>query len=695
MNKLTFVVVFLGLAFAASAEAADVSVSLRYQDTLVLDAVSFTFPSPGTIGVTDTNGVARSVNGQSVLGILSAIDITDASFAISKMQYFSSYSSLYLQCMTIASLGSEQCDNWLYVVNGVDPGVGMDSKVLTGGEHIYIYYGSSRRVALSSNAVSKGTSFRATAQKYQYQGNTWGQLAGVTIGFTQPNPKNSYSPIEVLTQAVDELGRVSLNLDIPVGDYNVGIKEDYYFPTAKLTVVAPTPSMQSGGGGGAAPIVHHNLDVEKAMQFLIANQSEDGSFSQGALFNDWVAVAFGAYDKESPAKEKLRNYLLLDNNQGTFLTDYERRAMALMALGINPYNGTQTNYIQKIIDEFDGAQFGNKDLVNDDVFALLVLLGAGYEVTDDIIAKTVAFILSYQQENGAFASIDMTAAAAQALVLVANEDGVHSALIRAREYLKSKQENSGGFNDVYATSWIGQAMSALGESKDSWIKNGNTIGDYLYLKQAQDGGVEKDSALDNRLWASAYAVPATLQKSWGDILQNFEKPIALAVAAESEDKLVEDELIVSEAQIEVVPVELAKVEVQALSAQQLESIEAEILLIAKKVDELKPQVALLYNVYLAQLEQSQTQALAQEVSNEAAQLSVLKDGSIALNTQFATLNQKEESKFTAEVAGFAEDFFRSSAGQATLALGVGATLFLLLGGAKAASSFMRRKNTAI
>jgi len=685
MTKLLILAVFFGLVFAVSVQAANVSVSLRYQDTLVLDAVSLELPLPGTVTITDTKGEERSVNAQSVLGVLFLLDTADASFELSKLQYFASFGSLYLQCIT---MGSERCDNWLYAVNGVDPKVGMDTFILAGGEQVYIYFGPSHQVVLSSTAISKGTSFQATAQNYQYQDNTWAALFGVTIGFTQPDPDNAFSPTEVLLQAVDAKGQILLNLDIPVGDYNVGIKEDFYFPTAQLTVVIPTPAKQSGAG--LPTVVYRNLDRKKAMQFLVSSQNEDGSFGQGALFTDWAAVAFGAYGEKGLAEEKLRDYLLLDPDSGSFLTDYERRAMALMALGINPYVGTKTDYIQKISNGFDGTQFGDANLVNDDIFALVVLLHAGYEASENIIAKTVAFILSYQQENGSFGGTDITAAAVQALALVSGEKGVSSSLLSAKEYLKDQQENSGGFKNVYSTSWVLQAIGVLGESGDSWVKNNNIPGDYLYAQQAEDGGMEKEGTQNNRIWATAYAIAAAMQKSWGDILQNFKRPTVLVMAAQDEKTLTQDELDAFEAQIEVARNEIAKIQTQILAALQLKEIQQEISRIASAVEILQPKIASLYAAYLAQLESPQDQSLAQA---ELSALSILETGIATLGRNAAP--KEEGNRLAAEVAFSAQNFFRSSTGQSFLVLGMGIILFLALGGWKVVLSLMRRPGIVV
>lgn len=687
MNKLTIIAVFFGLAFAASAQAADVSVSLRYQDTLLLDEVSFELPSPGTLTVTDTKGEDRSLNAQSVLGILAAIDSTDTSFEISKIQYFASYSSLYLQCITGTSMGSEQCDNWLYVVNGADPGIGMDAKVLTGGEQVYIYFGPSHQVLLSTAKISKGTSFQATTQKYQYQDNTWGALTGVTVGFTQSNPENSFSPIEVLLKSVDEVGRVSLNLDIPVGDYNVGIKEDYYFPSTQLTVVELTSSVQSGGGGGggAPAVVHQNLDVEKAMQFLIANQNEDGSFSSATFLNDWAAVAFGAYGKESPAREKLEEWMV--NNpipQGSLLTDYERRAMALMSLGINPFDGTSVNYIMSILQEFDGEQFGNPNLVNDDIFAAIVLKKAGYDEGDAPLLQTLSSIYSWQQENGSFGSVDLTAAAIQMLSLLSSTAERDEALERAGEYLLSRKESSGGFSNAYSTSWALQAILALG---DSWEIDSRTSEHFLALLQNTDGGLLMGESVENRIWSTAYAIPARLQKTWGDVLGDYENPAAVIITTSwtPNTDIGEDAVAID------IPQETIS---SSDSTGDLEVIEAEILAIAQRVEELRPQVTRLYTAHLAQVEQERILASAKEPVSELTQLSLVKDSSAILNSQ-ATVSKRDEGKLTAEVASPVEKFIRSGTGQAVLALGAGIILFLVLGGAKAIGSLVRPKNTAI
>src|SRR3989344_1060944 len=305
----------------------------------------------------------------------------------------------------------------------------------------------------------------------------------------------------------------------------------------------PLPSVDSGnpgagsgggggGGGGGSGIQNNSIDVGKALQFLIANQKTDGSFGstgspQGgsALYTDWAAIAFGGMG-ESEAKQKIIGYFKSANDNLTSATDYERRAMALMALGINPYNGTSINYIDKILERFDGTQIGDPALVNDDIFAIFPLMKSGYSADDSIIQKTVSFIISKQKSDGSWEnSIDLTAAAIQSLI-AGQVSPSADYLLKAKAYLANQQKPDGGFGNSFSTSWAIQAIAALDDSTLNWVKINATPDNSLFLIQQLDGGLETIS-VDNgtRIWVTAYAIPAALGKTWDSILTGFSKPL--------------------------------------------------------------------------------------------------------------------------------------------------------------------------
>lgn len=294
--------------------------------------------------------------------------------------------------------------------------------------------------------------------------------------------------------------------------------------TTTDTIVTNTNSTGGGNNNDDDSNVHKDFDVESAIQFLLSKQKSDGSFGAGH-YSDWAAIALVA-GEENEGREKLVSFLKTADDSLSSVTDYERRAMALMALDVNPYNGTSINYIQKIIDNFDGIQIGRRSLVNDDIFAIFPLINAGYSKKDEVIKKTVEFIISKQKLDGSFeGSVDLTAGAIQALSLVSSLSGANQALTNARQYLSSYQQSDGGFGSSFATSWALQAIVSLGESNADWVKNKNTPEDYLSLLQQSDGGVEVATLDENtRIWTTSYAIPAVLYKSWSDILSSFSKP---------------------------------------------------------------------------------------------------------------------------------------------------------------------------
>jgi hypothetical protein len=365
---------------------------------------------------------------------------------------------------------------------------------------------------LNTTSVTKGNSFTASAESYNYADNTWSALTGITLGVTVPNPSDPWTPTVVATQPVDTEGKATITL-ADAGEYSVGIAEDFYFPSYSLTVIEPAPVQGGGGGGGSAPAPVFSTD--RALSYLYSVQNPDGSFGSD-LYTDWVAVAYAAGGVSGNAKVSLLSYLSSHAQVSSLLTDNERRAIALLSLGENPYSFNGTDYIAPIVSSFDGTQFGDASLVNDDIFALLPLSASGYVASDDLIAKDVQFLVSKQRSDGSWeGSIDLTAAAIQALRAYS---AAPEAVEKAIAYLQNSQQADGGFGSVYSTSWAMQAGAG-------WTKNGKTPTDYLACMQDTDGAaISGSESINNRVWATSYAIPAVLGKSWSAIMHSVPKP---------------------------------------------------------------------------------------------------------------------------------------------------------------------------
>ena len=289
------------------------------------------------------------------------------------------------------------------------------------------------------------------------------------------------------------------------------------------SLVAPAAvSRQSGGGiENIAP----DFDVTKAVLFLKSFQNADGALPE-ALLSDWAAFAFKSHDI-GDARMKLREYFLRWKPALTKATDYERHAMALLALGIDPYIGTGTDYITPIVEAFDGTQVGDPSLINDDIFAVFPLLHAGYRSEDEMPRRIRDGIIAAQRPDGSWeGSVDLTAAAIQALSLFERTGATQIALSRADGYLSSQQAENGGFGNSFSTAWVLQAIAAIGDSHTIWAKQiYRTPRYYFSALQQKDGGVETPTVDSfTRLWVTAYAVPGVMGRTWDSLMGHSKKP---------------------------------------------------------------------------------------------------------------------------------------------------------------------------
>ncbi|MFA6257948.1 MAG: prenyltransferase/squalene oxidase repeat-containing protein [Candidatus Paceibacterota bacterium] len=529
-NQIIKIVLLVALLFVGKnvVLAADVNLTIRDGANIIYSG-AVPLQIPGTIQIQ-----GHDVGANSVLSVLTDADILSDNFSITDLQYSSM--GFYLKCI------NSSCDDWQYTVNDSYPFDAIDQKILSGGENLYFYFGPHHKIILSSNSINTNDILSVNAQDYDYQNNNWLALTGVNIGVTQPDPNNPWSPTEIQVQPVDANGQ-AIFTPLETGSYNVGIKEDFYFPTEILTVTIlptsvpepepdsiPEPVVTRSSGGSRfvfTPIIttpepEPIFDLKKAFDFLTSQQKENGSFGED-LYTDWVALTLAPANYPEQIS-KLTKYLKETKIKNPSLTDYERHSMALMALGLNPYNTNGENYIEKIITSFDGTQFGDIHEDNDDIFALIVLQNAGYMITDKMINDDIAFVLKAQNENGSWDnSVDMTGAAIEALSVFSPSPGEGESLKKAREYLKQNQKENGGWGNVSSTAWAMEGILALNEKVEDWKKGENTPLNYLATIQDVDGGMKNDN-LNNKIWETAYVASVLSDKTWNQIMQKFEKP---------------------------------------------------------------------------------------------------------------------------------------------------------------------------
>lgn len=419
--------------------------------------------------------------------------------------------------------------------------VSLDEHELSEGESLLVAIGKMPlKIALSTSTPEIGATTTVSVLEFGFDAGwnpVWLPSASSTLSIAgEAVPVDENGEARFVATSTDRVSALALRTGFISAEATL-------LPVALASSTEPVEPVQAPGGSssvrGEETVVaaHRVLDVARAAAFLSASQRDDGSFGSD-LYTDWAAIALSALP-HSPARDKVAGYLASSAISSGPATEYERRAMALMSLGIDPRTGTAVDYIATISGAFDGEQIGDASLVNDDIFALFPLIKAGFAASDEIVRKTAAFVLSRQMQNGSWEnSPDLTAAAIQALSLVSSESGVAGAMASARGYLASLPRGGGGFGNAYSTGWAIQAIYAFGEHPSAWASGTLDPNDYLAGLQREDGGVGDLSIGQNsRVWATAYAIPAALGRTWGSLLFQFHKPPEAQTVSRTDDVL--------------------------------------------------------------------------------------------------------------------------------------------------------------
>jgi len=381
----------------------------------------------------------------------------------------------------------------------------------------------------------------------------------------------------------DSSGQATTTLS-NTGSYSIYAEKPGYIRSSKKQVVAgqvttspsdnssdtsnPSNSSSSSQSNTNQNIAKHSsltsarrkIYIHKALDYLRKKQSKDGKIVNPAV-SAWAAIAFASVHKNPNKLKRLKGlpkkkwHSLMDyleNYTKTLLnrswlkthsdaakplaTDYARQIMAVYAARRNPRNFGGINLIKELAKFYNNNQFGDLNLVNDDIFALLALKAAKVKSTDTKVLKTVEFIVKNQHADGGFgysastkgaSDVDTTSATIQALALarktgVKNLDGV---LLKAYDFLVSKQKADGGFaysgkfgqSNGSSTAWASQAVVSFKKAKaieGLSTANGTTPLHFVADLRQSDGGFGYGAGSGSDALTTAQVIPALAKKAW-------------------------------------------------------------------------------------------------------------------------------------------------------------------------------------
>ena len=278
------------------------------------------------------------------------------------------------------------------------------------------------------------------------------------------------------------------------------------------------------------PLDASDAQITEALDYLAGEQQSDGKIAAFAT-SGWAVMAIAAAgedpDSWTNGGDSIVDYMRsnMDHLDANKATDWERFILAVVAAGENPRDFGGVDCIATLLDFYDGTQIGDDGMLNDDFWGILALASIG---ETQGVADSKNFIINNQNSDGGWGWIvgdvsdaDNTAAAISAL-LAAGQSSSSQVITDALAYLKSQQQNDGGFSSEGATNagvdtWAINAIVDVGQSPvaDAWRKSGNNPIGHLLSLQDTDGAFKWSATQrSSPEWMTAYAVIALLGGSW-------------------------------------------------------------------------------------------------------------------------------------------------------------------------------------
>jgi len=504
----------------------------------------------------DDSGLDHALSGVALCGLVNAAETESLALSLQDFGW-----GLFLAGIGADITPADWSKSWSFWVNEEPAAVGADSYQVAAGDDLLLAFSGYPTVPLRVTAPEKtraGEQFTVLVEKkigdydanYSWQG-TW-LPAGTALLWVNDNAvelnEDGQALVTINQPEIVEIWAEGEGF-VRSSRWQVVVEnkaEETAVPTATLTS-APTPSASWLASPTVSPTPIESIAPEptitpdlpspiaanklivgeertraarSALAYLKSKQGADGRI-EGDVVTAWSVMSFGA---DGQRAETVSNWerTLWDGLAGAQLssaTDIERQIMAVLAAGGNPRVWQGRNLVQELRGYLKEGQLGETTIINDDIFGVLAWLSSDQAMISSEVEQTVSTVINNQDSDGAWGSVDLTAAAVQGLQEYFKRGGnieVGSAIERARSYLRSHQDKYGGFGENLAsTAWGIQAITALGEDPVGWTNNeGKTPWQALARYQNSNGGFGWRSNEDVSSFMTAYAVPALLGKAW-------------------------------------------------------------------------------------------------------------------------------------------------------------------------------------
>jgi len=270
-----------------------------------------------------------------------------------------------------------------------------------------------------------------------------------------------------------------------------------------------------------------------ALDWLATQQStEDGGYGSASASIESMFSIGSANLKAGEWKRTAGSPSLMDyvDTKGSDYSDLGVAEAGKLGAAVNAAQGVLPSGSKVPMDYYNSSTGRFDDEAGFHIWGMLGTNAMG----DDIPAAAVEYLKSLQKTSGGWEWVEggfgqgedtnTTSLAIRALIL-AGESNNSQAVVKAIAWLKSTQNDDGGFpydpdsawgieSDTNSTAYVMQAIMAVGQDPLSvfWSKNGNSPLDYILSMQQENGSFKYQSDTDLFLSATQQAIPALLGK---------------------------------------------------------------------------------------------------------------------------------------------------------------------------------------
>lgn len=470
--------------------------------------------------IVDTTGISHHFENSAACGVVEAAKKNSFEYAFQDFGF-----GLFLTRIGTDNTPADFSKSWGFWLNDDSASAGLDSYVPKNNDNILLAFSEYPGIPLRISVPTEiNTGEPTTIRVEKRVGTTDSDF--VWHGTWEP-AASAILHINGLSIIIPETGTITTILSDLKND--IWADGDTFIRSAHIIIndieATPTPLPTPISSPTPSPTPSPTTSLEspdrissakKALSYLRDKQNENGSID-GLTTSIWSMISFGANEDRSETIKKDGHSLLSSilNPKPESATDIERLILALRASGQNPRSYLGTDYVALLKAKFDDDQFGEKSLINDDIFGILALLAADEPITSNYLKNSISGILKKQNSVGSWENSDLTAATIQALKAYEQRGGTinfSSNIDRAKDYLKKQQDIIGGFgNNSATTAWAIQAIVSLGEEPENWKNSdGKDPLTALLSYQNSDGGFAWKKGEKSSPFMTAYSVPALL-----------------------------------------------------------------------------------------------------------------------------------------------------------------------------------------